>query len=277
VPAVASSTTLGLLEARRVHPGTEVDLGAHDTDETFGWDKAASIAELEGVKAQLDELQVRLYAEGTRSLLLVIQARDAAGKDGTIRSIFSGINPQGVVVTSFKAPAGPEARHDYLWRVHAAVPADGMIAVFNRSHYEDVLAVRVRQLVPEAVWSRRYRHINAFERMLADEGTTIVKVFLDVSKDKQAERFNERLTIPSKKWKFRVDDLDDRARWPEFTAAYEAMLSATSTEHAPWYVVPADRNWSRNLAVAKILLHTLERMDPAYPPPQEGLEGIVVE
>jgi PPK2 family polyphosphate:nucleotide phosphotransferase len=271
-----SKTSLGKLAGLRIKPSAEVDLDERDPDEHFGWQKETAEAELEEVKQRLDQLQQRLYAEGSRSLLLVIQARDAAGKDSTIRTIFSGLNPAGVRVTSFKVPGGPEAAHDYLWRVHAAAPPDGEIAVFNRSHYEDVLVVRVKGLVPEARWRRRYRHINEFERMLVDEGTTIVKVYLDVSKAKQAERFEERLTDETKKWKFRAGDLDDRKLWSSYTKAYEEMLEQTSTRYAPWYVVPADHNWVRNLAVARILLHTLERMDPRFPEPEEGLEGIVV-
>jgi PPK2 family polyphosphate:nucleotide phosphotransferase len=273
---MAKKNSLGKLDARRIAPGTKVDLRTLDPDEHFGWEKETAETELETVKARLDLLQAKLYAEGSRSVLLVIQARDAGGKDGTIRAIFSGVNPQGVTVTSFKVPGGPEADHDYLWRVHAAAPADGMIAVFNRSHYEDVLVVRVHKLVPKDVWQRRYRHINEFERMLADEGTTIVKVFLDVSKAEQAERFEERLHDDTKKWKFRKGDLDDRKLWSQFTKAYEDMLSQTSTDHAPWWVVPADHNWSRNLAVGKILLQTLETMNPKFPEPEEGLDGIKV-
>jgi PPK2 family polyphosphate:nucleotide phosphotransferase len=271
-----SKTSLGRLAGLRIEPSTKVDLRDRDTDERFGWEKVTAEAELEVVKRRLDDLQQRLFAEGSRSLLLVIQARDAAGKDGTIRSIFSGLNPAGVRVISFKVPGGPETAHDYLWRVHAAAPAHGDIAVFNRSHYEEVLVVRVKNFVPRAQWKRRYRHINEFERMLVDEGTTIVKVYLNVSKAKQAERFNDRLTDETKKWKFRRGDLDDRKLWGAFTTAYEDMLEQTSTAYAPWYVVPADHNWVRNLAVARILLHTLEGMDPRFPEPEEGLEGIVV-
>jgi PPK2 family polyphosphate:nucleotide phosphotransferase len=273
---MANQRSLGKLDALRVRPGSKVRVDDVDTGQTFGWKKDAAVAELEVIKQQLDDLQVRLFAEDRRSLLLVLQARDGGGKDGTIRSIFSGINPQGVAVTSFKAPAGPEAEHDYLWRVHAAAPPRGMIGVFNRSHYEDVLVVRVRQLVPQEVWKRRYRQINDFERSLTEEGTTIVKIFLSISKEEQAKRFNERLTIESKRWKFRAGDLEDRQLWSEFSAAYDDALSKTSTEEAPWYVVPADHNWSRNLAVAKILLHTLEGLDPQFPEPEPGLEHIVV-
>ena len=261
----------------RVKPGDDLDLGERDTDDTFGWDRHEAKADLKEVKHEIDLLQARLYAEGARSVLLVLQARDAAGKDGTIRSILSGLNPAGVSVTSFKVPGGPESQHDYLWRVHAAAPAKGHIGVFNRSHYEDVLVVRVAGLAPKKVWSKRYRHINEFERMLTEEGTTIVKCFLHVSEDTQRERFQERVDNPEKRWKFRSGDLDDRARWPQFTAAYEQALVETSTSWAPWYVVPADRNWVRNLAVAQLLLGALRRLDPQLPQPEEGFEHITVE
>jgi PPK2 family polyphosphate:nucleotide phosphotransferase len=205
--------------------------------------------------------------------LLVLQARDAAGKDGTVRSIFSGLNPAGVRVTSFKVPGGREIEQDYLWRVHAVCPADGEIGVFNRSHYEDVLVVRVKGFVPRSVWSKRFRHINEFERLLTDEGTTVVKCFLNVSKTEQARRFQDRLDDPAKSWKFREGDLADRKLWPKFQRAYEDVLRKTSTSYAPWHVVPADHNWVRNLAVAKILLSTLEDLDPKFPPPAPGIQN----
>ena len=266
-----------LIRSLRVEPGSSLRLSRRPTDATFGWDKAEAKAELEKVKGDLDQLQSRLYAEGTRSLLVVLQAMDAAGKDGTIRAILSGLNPAGVKVTSFKVPGGPETQHDYLWRVHAAAPAKGDIGVFNRSHYEDVLVVRVKNFVPKSVWSQRYDHINAFERLLVDEGTTVVKIFLHVSKDEQRQRLQERVDDPEKRWKFRSGDLDDRALWPKFQAAYQDALHLTSTEHAPWYVVPADRNWVRNLAVAKIMRHHLREMDPKLPPAEDGIEGRIVE
>jgi PPK2 family polyphosphate:nucleotide phosphotransferase len=253
-----------------------VRLAARDTDDDFGLTKDEALAQLETSKQRIDLLQQRLYAEGTRSVLLVIQAMDAAGKDGTIRSVLAGLNPAGVEVTSFKAPAGPEAAHDYLWRVHAACPGRGMIGVFNRSHYEDVLVVRVKKFVPDAVWKRRYDHIRHFEQQLVDEGTTVVKVFLHVSKAEQARRFQERLDDPEKRWKFRLGDLDDRKLWPQFQRAYQDAISRTSTVDAPWYVVPADSNSRRNLAVARILEHTLERMKPRIPPPEAGLENVTI-
>jgi PPK2 family polyphosphate:nucleotide phosphotransferase len=261
----------------RVDPGSDVDLAHRSTRARLGWDKAAARTELFEVTQRLDLLQARLYAEGTRSVLLVLQALDAAGKDGTIRTIFSGMNPAGVSVTSFKVPGGPELRHDYLWRIHAACPRRGEVGVFNRSHYEDVLVTRVHGLVPDKVVKRRYRHINEFERMLCDEGTQIVKCYLHVSEDEQRQRLQERVDNPEKRWKFRAGDLDDRARWPAFRKAYEDALSRTSTTWAPWYVVPADRNWVRNLAVAKLLLETLEEADPQLPPPEDGIDGVRVE
>ena len=265
------------IDSWRIAPGAAPRLRTRSTDATFGWDKDSSKVELEKVKTELDALQQRLYAEGRRSLLVVLQAMDAAGKDGTIRAILSGLNPAGVKVTSFKVPGGPEVEHDYLWRVHAAVPAKGDIGIFNRSHYEDVLVVRVKEFVPKAVWSRRFDHINAFERLLVDEGTTVVKIFLHVSKEEQRERLQDRVDDPTKRWKFRAGDLDDRALWPKFQAAYEDAIKRTSTDAAPWYVVPADRNWVRNLAVAKIMRHHLSEMNPKLPPPEEGIEGRIVE
>jgi PPK2 family polyphosphate:nucleotide phosphotransferase len=261
----------------RVAPGEKVDLSKRSTTERFGWTKDEALAELEHVKARLDLLQQRLYAQDQRSVLLVIQAMDAAGKDGTIRSILSGLNPAGVSVAAFKAPGGREAQHDYLWRVHEACPEKGMIGVFNRSHYEDVLVVRVKQFVPKAQWSKRYRHINEFERMLSDEGTTIVKCFLHVSKEMQAQRFQDRLDDPEKRWKFRAGDLEDRALWPKFQKAYEDVLEQTSTKWAPWHVIPADSNSTRNLAVAKVLLSALEGIDPQLPPDEANLDDIVIK
>ncbi len=265
------------LSKLRVGPNSTLRLKDHPTDATFGWEKESAKAELADVIARIDVLQQRLAAEGKRSVLLVLQAMDAAGKDGTIRAITAGLNPAGFEVAGFKAPGGPETQHDYLWRVHAAVPAKGRVGIFNRSHYEDVLIVRVKGFVPKSVWSRRFAHITAFEQLLADEGTTIVKVFLNVSKEEQRQRLQERIDDPEKRWKFRKGDLDDRALWSKYQEAYQDAIRRTSTAVAPWYVVPADRNWVRNLAVAKILLETLERMNPKLPPPEDGIEGLIVE
>ncbi len=226
---------------------------------------------------ELVELQKRLFADGSSSVLVVLQAMDAAGKDSTIRSISSGLNPAGVDVNPFGVPTNEEHAHDYLWRIHHHAPADGQIGVFNRSHYEDVLVVRVKGFAPEKVWKKRYDHIANFEQMLADEGTTIIKIFLNVSRDKQKERFEERLQRPDKNWKFRVGDLDDRARWPDYMEAYTDALEKTSTDDAPWYVVPADRKWARNVCIARILRHHLEEINPQYPDPEPGLDEIVID
>jgi PPK2 family polyphosphate:nucleotide phosphotransferase len=261
----------------RVSNSKTFQLKKCDPDNRLGWHKEEAIAELQHVKLKLDELQQRLFAEGKRSLLLILQAPDAAGKDGTIRTVFSGLNPAGVRVTSFKVPAGREASQDYLWREHVACPARGEIGVFNRSHYEEVLVVRVKGLVPDSVWKKRYRHINEFERLLSDEGTTIVKCFLNVSKQEQAQRLQERLDNPAKNWKFRSGDLDDRKLWPKFQRAYQDAISKTSTSYAPWHVVPADHNWVRNLAVAKILLNAMTQINPKFPDPEPGIENFTID
>jgi PPK2 family polyphosphate:nucleotide phosphotransferase len=264
------------VEAMRVQPGETVRLSARPTKDRFGLAKSEALDELERTKERIDLLQQRLYAEGKHSVLLVLQAMDAAGKDGTIRAVLSGLNPAGIAVSSFKVPAGAEREHDYLWRVHQVAPAKGHIGVFNRSHYEDVLVVRVKQFVSPQVWRRRYGHIRDFERLLVDEGTAVVKCFLHVSKAEQAARLQERIDNPEKRWKFRAGDLDDRALWPKFQKAYEDALHETSTADAPWYVVPADSNSGRNLAVARILLDVLERLDPQLPPPEPGVEHLTV-
>lgn len=264
------------IEAMRVRPGEDVRLAKRPTNDRFGLSKSEALDELERTKQRIDLLQQRLYAEGKHSVLLVLQAMDAAGKDGTIRAVLSGLNPAGITVSSFKVPAGAEREHDYLWRVHQVAPAKGHIGVFNRSHYEDVLVVRVKQFVAPQVWRRRYGHIRDFERLLSDEGTAVVKCFLHVSKAEQAARLQERIDNPEKRWKFRAGDLDDRALWPKFQKAYEDALHETSTADAPWYVVPADSNTGRNLAVARILLGVLERLDPQLPPPEPGVEHLKV-
>jgi PPK2 family polyphosphate:nucleotide phosphotransferase len=228
----------------------------------------------------VDELALlhnRLYAEATRSLLLVLQGLDASGKDGTIRSVLTGINPQGCRIVSFKEPSATELARDYLWRVHAVAPLRGEIGIFNRSHYEDVVTVRVHELAPKSVWSRRPRHIREFERMLSEEGTTLVKVFLHVSRDEQRKRLQDRLVNPEKGWKFRRDDLDDRARWDELMDAYDEVIGKTSTKWAPWYVVPADHNWVRNLLVARLVVGTLRELDPQLPAPDPSLSNLSVE
>jgi PPK2 family polyphosphate:nucleotide phosphotransferase len=262
----------------RILPRTELHLAAMDTATTDGapGDKRATKAVSAELRTRLTDLQARLYAEGTRSLLLVLQAMDAGGKDGAIRSVFAGVNPQGVRVASFKAPTPHELAHDFLWRVHARTPADGEIAVFNRSHYEDVLVVRVHELVPEPVWRGRYTHIRAFERLLHSGETTVVKVMLHISKEEQRKRLQERIDDPRKRWKFALADLEERKHWDDYQRAYEDAITNTTSGDSPWYVVPADRNWYRDWAVLSILVDTLERMDPQYPPAPEGVEGLVV-
>jgi PPK2 family polyphosphate:nucleotide phosphotransferase len=273
---VSASNWDDVIDELRVHPGDKLVLSKRPTRQTFGLTKDQALDELGVTKDRLNVLQQRLYAEHQRSVLLVVQAMDAAGKDGTIRAVFSGLNPSGVPVTGFKAPGGPEAQHDYLWRIHHALPERGQIGVFNRSHYEDVLVVRVKQLAADSVWKRRFRHINDFEQMLTDEGTTVIKCFLHVSKEQQAARLQQRLDDPEKNWKFRRGDLDDRALWPKFQQAYQDALRQTSTKAAPWFVVPADSNSRRNLSVAKILLQALERLDPKVPAPEPGLEDVTI-
>ncbi|HEX7025080.1 MAG TPA: PPK2 family polyphosphate kinase, partial [Gemmatimonadales bacterium] len=228
--------------------------------------KPGLVQELDAARDRLEAGQAALGAEGKRSLLVVLQGRDAAGKDGAIRRIFSGLNPALCSVTTFKKPTPLELRHDFLWRVHQAIPPRGVIGIFNRSHYEDVLVVRVRALQPESVWRPRYDHINDFERLLADEGTVIRKFYLHISREEQRKRLEERLDDPTKNWKFEAGDLEERSRWDEYTAAYEEMLERTSTSHAPWYIVPADKNKARDLLIARVLVQTLEEMNPAYPP-----------
>jgi PPK2 family polyphosphate:nucleotide phosphotransferase len=214
---------------------------------------------------RMTDLQERLFAESERSLLVILQARDTGGKDGTIRRVFDAVNPQGCIVTSFKTPTDIELSHDFLWRIHKAVPAKGMIGIFNRSQYEDVLAARVHGLVPRAVWSKRYDQINDFERGLSGNGVTVVKFFLHISKDEQKARLRARLADPTKQWKFNAGDLKDRARWASYTAAYRDALRKCSTPWAPWYVVPADKKKVRDYLVAQVVVDTLKRMSPRYP------------
>jgi len=269
--------TRDLRAALRVRPGSRVDLAKVDPAATYGHTKARAAAELTAGAERLTDLQDRIWAEGRQKILVVLQGIDAAGKDGTVRHVMSAFNPQGCSVTPFKAPSADELGHDYLWRIHRRVPGKGEIVVFNRSHYEDVLVVRVHDIVPKDVWARRYDQLNAFEQLLTDEGTTIVKFFLYVDRDEQRARLQARLDDPTKRWKFRLGDLEERKRWADYTAAYEDMLERCSTDDAPWYVIPANRKWFRNLAVAEILADTLDDLKPRYPEPAEDLAGVVVE
>ena len=262
----------------RIEPGQVVDLAQWPTSGKALYEegKAAAQEEFKGLRDELAELQHRLYSEGKRKLLIVFQAMDAGGKDGAIRAVFRGVNPQGVQVTSFKAPTKEELDRDFLWRIHKAVPGKGMIGVFNRSQYEDVLIVRVDNIVPEAVWRPRYAFINQFEKLLYDTGTTLLKFYLHISKKEQKQRFQERLDDPAKNWKFSREDLVKRKQWDDYMTAYGEMLTQCSTDHAPWYVIPADQNWYRDLALARIIVGTLREMNPQYPP-AEDLTGVVIE
>jgi len=256
-----------------VAPGATLRLTDEMADAPKGApSKSAAIEAVERLGARIDALQDVLYAEGRRALLIVLQGRDTSGKDGTIRKVFGPLDPLGIVITSFKAPTPLELAHDFLWRVHQAVPPKGTLGVFNRSHYEDVLVVRVHELVPESVWRPRYEQINAFERLLTDNGVTILKFFLHISRGEQRERLLARLDDPTKYWKFSAGDLGERDRWDAYTAAYEEAFARTSTAEAPWYVVPADKKYLRDLLVAQVVVETLERMDPKYPGPPEDLE-----
>ena len=266
-----------MLDDLRVDPGTKARITERHADDRLGIDKDDGAKRLEKLVAKIDELQYRLYAEDRRSVLLVLQGLDASGKDGVVRRVFEGVNPMGVTVTSFKAPVGAELQHDYLWRIHGALPRRGTVGVFNRSHYEDVVAVRMYEIAPEKVWRPRYEHIRGFERMLVDEGTTVLKVFLNVSREEQRVRLQERVDDPGKRWKFRRDDLQVRERFDDWIAAWEEALTETSTEWATWYVVPADRNWVKALAVAELVAGALERLDPQLPDPEAGIEGLQVE
>jgi PPK2 family polyphosphate:nucleotide phosphotransferase len=237
-------------------------------------DRKAAEAELIALRTRLDHLQERLFAEGTRSLLLLLQGMDTCGKGGTVHHVVSMMNPGGLDVVAFKQPTPEELSHHFLWRIERRLPVPGQVVVFDRSHYEDVLVVRVHGLVPEAEWRPRYEEINAFERRVVDTGTTIVKCFLHISYDEQRERLLKRLADPTKHWKFREGDLDDRRRWPDFTAAYDEAIARCSTDVAPWYVVPADRKWYRDWAIARLLVETLEAMAPEYPDTDLDVEAL---
>ncbi len=263
----------------RIQPGQPVDLASVDPGDVSRapGDKATTKAASHALADRLADLQDRLWARQRERVLVVLQGIDTAGKGGTISHVFGAVNPAGLRVTSFKAPSENELARDYLWRVHANVPQDGEIAVFDRSHYEDVLAVRVMGLVPEERWRKRYDHIRAFEQLLADEGTTVVKILLHISKEEQKARLQARLDRPHKHWKFRLSDLDAREQWDEYQTAFEEAAARTATTDAPWHVIPADKKWYRNWAVATIVTGVLEGMDLAWPEPEDDLTGIVVD
>jgi PPK2 family polyphosphate:nucleotide phosphotransferase len=260
-----------------VPPGKKVKVEHIDPDDTHGVHKAQAAAILAKNLKRLSVLQYLLYAEGRRAVLVVLQGIDAGGKDGTIRHVMSGLNPQGVRVTPFKVPEGAEKRHDYLWRIHNALPEYGQIGIFNRSHYEDVLVVRVHGLVPKSVWSKRYKQINDFESMLTENGVRIVKCLLYISREEQAKRFRLRLEDRRKNWKFSAADLKEREYWDAYIEAYNEALAKCSTKEAPWYVIPANHKWFRNLAVSQILVETLESMKLQYPKPSADLSKIQFE
>ena len=261
----------------RVKPGRALTFARFDPDDSGeykktdqGKEKAKAITA--GLIGRLGELQERLYANGTRSLLVVLQGMDTSGKDGTIRSVMSGVNPQGCKVVSFKAPSSEELSHDFLWRVHQKAPSKGQIGIFNRSHYEDVLITRVHGWVSDKVVQQRFNQIKEFEELLAENGTAVLKLFLHISKDEQKERLEERIRDPEKRWKFNEGDLEERKLWKSYMEAFEDMMAATSTDHAPWYIVPANRKWYRNLVVAELVTNSLEAMKLTTPPAPEGID-----
>jgi len=259
-------------------PGTKIRLADFDARHVEGkWKKKSAREQAQKNVAALADLAYRLYAEDRRALLLVLQGMDTAGKDGTIRHVMSGVNPQSCQVVSFKQPSAEELDHDFLWRIHKAVPRRGHIGIFNRSQYEDVLVVRVHKLVPEAEWKSRYERINEFEKLLAEGGLTILKCFLHISRQEQRQRLQARLDDPNKRWKFSHGDIQERKLWNDYQRAYEDALTKCNTEHAPWHIIPADRKWYRNLVISRLMRDRLQRMDPQYPPAAEGLENVVVE
>jgi PPK2 family polyphosphate:nucleotide phosphotransferase len=259
----------------RVKPGKKVKLAKFDPDETFGWEKGnKASASTDKECERLNSLQYLLYAEHKRALLLVFQGLDAAGKDGTIRHVMSGVNPQGCEVTSFKVPSAEEAAHDFLWRIHKAVPEHGYIGIFNRSQYEDVLVVRVHNLVPKDVWKERYGQINEFEEMLDRNNVKILKFFLHISKDEQKKRFMERIDDPDKRWKISNADFQERKFWDDYTKAYEEALERCNADAAPWFIIPANKKWFRNLAVSHIVAETLEGLKMKFPPPTVDVKNL---
>ncbi len=264
------------MDKYRIKPGQHVRMSDWDANAKEG-DKDVADEELDRLDDQLSDLQELLYAEHKHAFLVVLQALDTGGKDGTIEHVFHGVNPQGVAVASFKVPTPLERSHDFLWREHMEAPAKGEIVIFNRSHYESVLVERVHNLTPQSEWEKRYGEINAFEEMLANEGTTIRKFYLNISKDEQKKRLQARLDDPNKQWKFDPNDLKERALWDEYMKAYEDALSKTSTEWAPWYIVPANHKWYRNLIISRVLVETLQSLNMSYPHPDFDPEKIRIE
>ena len=261
----------------RVEPGDPFSLASVDSNDTGGYRRKKDVRKLlEQQRRLIQELQERLYAENKQGLLIVLQAMDTGGKDGTIKHVLSGVNPQGCRISSFKAPNPEERNHDFLWRYHKSAPARGRIGIFNRSHYEDVLVVRVKNLVPEEVWRSRYELINNFEYNLTLNGIAVIKFFLHISKDEQKRRLESRLEDPDKRWKFSSNDIKERAFWDDYQEAFEDAINNCSTEYAPWYVVPANKKWYRNLVIARTIADTLGAMDPQFPPAEEGLDNVEI-
>jgi PPK2 family polyphosphate:nucleotide phosphotransferase len=265
------------LKKYRVKPGSRVRLKNISTREHGGMNEEDAKQELKQLLQRMEALHELMYADGRQSLLVVLQAMDTAGKDSTIKSVFTGFNPIGCTVTAYKSPSETEKRHDFLWRVHQNVPRLGHIAVFNRSHYEDVLIVRIKKLVPAKQLEKRYAHINAFEKLLHDESTRIVKFYLHISKEYQKERLIRRLSMPDKLWKFNPDDLAERKLWPHYRKAYEEAMERCSTADAPWYIIPAETRWYRDLLIARVLVKTMESMKMKYPKPKFDPKKIVVK
>jgi PPK2 family polyphosphate:nucleotide phosphotransferase len=266
------------MRLKPVKADDKLTLGDHDARPPKHAPKADELAaQITKETHRISDLQRVLYADGRRALLIVLQGRDASGKDGTIRHVFSAVNPQGCDVSAFRAPTEVESSHDFLWRIHQRIPARGMIGIFNRSHYEDVLVRRVQKLSPTRVWEERYRQINDFEQMLTQEGVVILKFFLHISKDEQKQRLTDRLTDETKNWKFQVGDLDDRAHWKAYTKAFRDMLRKCSPRHAPWYVVPADDKQVRNWLIAKEIADTLSKLDLRYPKASASARGIRIK
>jgi PPK2 family polyphosphate:nucleotide phosphotransferase len=266
----------GLRALLQVEPGSKVRLAHFDPGATHGWTKDKAQAVTAADLVRLADLQERLFAERKQRVLVILQGIDAAGKDGTITHVLSAMNPRGAPVSYFGVPTATELAHDYLWRIHAAMPRKGEVGIFNRSHYEDVLIVRVHELVPKATWSRRYAQINDFERVLSEEGMTIVKFFLVIDKDEQKVRLQARYDDPTKRWKVNVGDIEERARWDDYIAAFDEALTRCSTKVAPWYVIPSNRKWFRNLAVGAIVADVLEELNPVYPARDDLPPGYVV-
>lgn len=260
----------------RPEPFQKIFMENFDPQYDGGLDKDETKAETKKLRERLAELQEILYAQGKYSVLIILQAMDAGGKDSTINKVFSGVNPQGFQIASFKKPSEEELAHDFLWRIHKEVPAKGKIGIFNRSHYEDVLIVRVNNLVPKKVWQARYDHINNFEKLLVDSGTTILKFYLHISKEEQKERFQDRLDDPSKHWKFSKGDLPVREQWDDYMRAFEDAISHCNTDYAPWHIIPANRKWYRNYVILKAIVESMEAMSLEYPPAEDGLEDVVI-